>query len=97
MVGCVSSPSQAEFHDNQHEGHGGKVVQEVQEFAACSITQKPNLVLVNAGTNDCLQRASRSIGNPNWIAETGNRMRGLLDFVSNIGSESDCSITAAIL
>ena len=74
MVGCQSTGN---FKDQQHEGHPGYVIQGVTSALDCSIGQKPNLVLINAGTNDCLQGDSR--GGLPFVQGTYDRMKTLVD------------------
>jgi len=52
MVGCQKLGS---MKDNDHEGHPGALTEEVLGFLKCSIKFKPNVVLINAGTNDARQ------------------------------------------
>ncbi|KAF2112802.1 hypothetical protein BDV96DRAFT_497426 [Lophiotrema nucula] len=60
MVGCQSTGS---FNDRQHEGHPSKIISEITDLMSCGLNQKPNLVLINAGTNDCLQASQRASEN----------------------------------
>lgn len=49
MVGSVTSGS---FDDNQHEGHRGYVIDEIDEASNLGINIGHNIVLLHAGTND---------------------------------------------
>jgi hypothetical protein len=52
MIGCLAD---GDFNDNQHEGHRGALISQVKDAAPCSINEKPNVVLINVGSNDCAQ------------------------------------------
>ncbi|KAF2420312.1 hypothetical protein EJ08DRAFT_702550 [Tothia fuscella] len=57
-VDFVGSRSNGEGNpDNQHEGYGGLRISEIQArlIAGGALAQRPNLVLIHAGTNDFLQ------------------------------------------
>ncbi|MCX4993619.1 FG-GAP-like repeat-containing protein [Streptomyces sp. NBC_00568] len=50
FVGSVNS---GEMVDKDHEGHSGKVIQEIEDFADCTVpASRPNVVTLHAGTND---------------------------------------------
>ncbi|PKY03913.1 SGNH hydrolase [Aspergillus campestris IBT 28561] len=68
MVGSVKS---GEMEDNDNEGHSGFVVKQVAKEAEKTIPQAPNLILINAGTNDAIQN--------NDIDTIDDRMNALLD------------------
>ncbi|KAK1518258.1 hypothetical protein CABS01_05792 [Colletotrichum abscissum] len=56
-VNMVGSKQDGTMADNDNEGHPGPWVHQVNEKFRLSSNQKPNLVLVNAGTgNDCENR-----------------------------------------
>ncbi|KAE8145759.1 hypothetical protein BDV25DRAFT_144353 [Aspergillus avenaceus] len=52
MVGSLSSGT---MHDNDNEGHSGYRIEQVAQMAERTIPQQPNLILINAGTNDATQ------------------------------------------
>ncbi|KAL5401076.1 hypothetical protein PMIN03_011830 [Paraphaeosphaeria minitans] len=52
MVGTVSA---GKMKDNQNEGHRGALVHQVAMYAEQDLHFQPNLVLINAGTNDVLR------------------------------------------
>ncbi|OBT51242.1 hypothetical protein VE04_08841, partial [Pseudogymnoascus sp. 24MN13] len=52
MIGSVQSGTMV---DNDVEGWPGYVIDQVAGKAELSIPSQPNLVLINAGTNDCIQ------------------------------------------
>jgi len=41
--------------DGHHEGHPGARIEQVTGFLDLSKNAKPNVYLINVGTNDCLQ------------------------------------------
>ncbi|KAL4868928.1 hypothetical protein BDV12DRAFT_196901 [Aspergillus spectabilis] len=51
MVG--SKQTGTNFNDNDNEDHGGFTIEEVHKKAESQYRVMPNLVLINAGTNDC--------------------------------------------
>ncbi|KAF2114469.1 SGNH hydrolase-type esterase domain-containing protein [Lophiotrema nucula] len=74
MVGCQST---GDFADKQHEGHPGAIISGVYDFVDCSIGQKPNLVLINLGTNDCV--GADQFGGLAFAQGTYDRMKSLVD------------------
>ncbi|KAM0813449.1 putative SGNH hydrolase-type esterase domain-containing protein [Seiridium cardinale] len=56
MVNMVGSARVGEMKDNDVEAHPGNRVDQVHEWATYSVpAAKPNLFLMNVGSNDCLQ------------------------------------------
>ncbi|KAH8196144.1 hypothetical protein TruAng_009679 [Truncatella angustata] len=56
MVNMVGSERVGEMKDNDVEAHGGNRVDQVHEWATHSVPgTKPNLFIMNVGSNDCLQ------------------------------------------
>ncbi|KAK6075329.1 MFS multidrug transporter [Seiridium cupressi] len=56
MVNMVGSARVGEMKDNDVEAHPGNRVDQVHEWATHSVpAAKPNLFLMNVGSNDCLQ------------------------------------------
>ncbi|KAM5462559.1 hypothetical protein MferCBS49748_006466 [Microsporum ferrugineum] len=49
LVGSVHSGSMA---DNDHEGHNGYIIDEISAAVTHTLSQRPNVVLLHAGTND---------------------------------------------
>ncbi|KAL8688084.1 MAG: hypothetical protein Q9218_005918 [Villophora microphyllina] len=49
FVGSVSSGSMS---NNANEGHSGATISEIEGFASLSLNDRPNVVLIHAGTND---------------------------------------------
>ncbi|KAK4499432.1 hypothetical protein PRZ48_009946 [Zasmidium cellare] len=54
MVGSQSNP-QGSMTNGAHEGHSGHLIRQAYDNMDNSIGKKPNLVLINVGTNDCNQ------------------------------------------
>ncbi|PLB54069.1 SGNH hydrolase [Aspergillus steynii IBT 23096] len=52
QVDMVGSLSNGSMHDNNNEGHYGYEINHVAKEAEKTIPQQPNLILINAGTND---------------------------------------------
>ncbi|KAI0168190.1 SGNH hydrolase-type esterase domain-containing protein [Pestalotiopsis sp. NC0098] len=78
MVNMVGSVRVGEFLDNDVEAHGGNRVDQVHDWASYSVPlTKPNLFLINVGSNDCLQK---------W--DTPNYHVRLNDFVSFLLEQS---------
>ncbi|KAK9590735.1 hypothetical protein V6Z92_003825 [Aspergillus fumigatus] len=70
-VDMVGSKSNGDMRDNDVEAHSGDVITQVHTAATNSLVYKPNVVLINAGTNDC----DRNID----PANAGARMRSLIE------------------
>ncbi|KAH6949099.1 family 3 carbohydrate esterase, partial [Fusarium avenaceum] len=51
MIGSLKHPSTG-MADNDHEGHSGRVLAQINEYWRRSIAARPNVVLVHAGTNN---------------------------------------------
>ncbi|KAI8951129.1 hypothetical protein F4801DRAFT_546511 [Xylaria longipes] len=70
-VNMVGSRNHGEFADNDVEGWPGYIIDTITEKALAAVPKyKPNLILINAGTND-------ATGNID-IENTGERMRALI-------------------
>ncbi|CAG7924390.1 unnamed protein product [Penicillium olsonii] len=69
-VDMIGSRKTGTMHDNDHEGHVGYRIDQVAKIAKKSLKQKPNLILINAGTNDGLQNYK--------VGTAGERMDSLL-------------------
>ncbi|KAG0154677.1 hypothetical protein PDIDSM_245 [Penicillium digitatum] len=70
MVGTMKSGT---MHDNDHDGHIGWRIDQIASHAKLIIPQQPNLILLNAGTNDALQNYK--------VATAGQRMDSLLTYL----------------
>ncbi|KAL6238468.1 hypothetical protein BDW75DRAFT_237357 [Aspergillus navahoensis] len=54
-VDMVGSLENGTMKDNQNEGHFGDTIDHIAEAAVNSTRLQPNVILINAGTNDCIQ------------------------------------------
>ncbi|CAI7589575.1 unnamed protein product [Penicillium glandicola] len=70
MVGTMKTGT---MHDNDHDGHIGYRIDQIAKRAKQIIPQQPNLILINAGTNDALQNYK--------IDTAGERMDALLTYL----------------
>ncbi|KAL5332568.1 SGNH hydrolase-type esterase domain-containing protein [Aspergillus crustosus] len=70
-VNFVGSRKNGNMVDNEVEARPGNTIDQVSAAASASLHYKPNIVLINAGTND----ARRAIDIPN----AGKRMRSLIN------------------
>ncbi|CRG86502.1 hypothetical protein PISL3812_03508 [Talaromyces islandicus] len=70
-VNMIGSLRHGSMPDNDNEGHVGLRVDQVAKKAELSIPKKPNLILINAGTNDAVQHYK--------VSTAGERMDDLLD------------------
>ena len=74
-VNMVGSKQAGRLADRDHEGHPGWTIDEVVGAWRNAKYMKPNVVLINVGTNDCL----RNIDTDN----AGNRLKVLTDDIFN--------------
>ncbi|KAJ6128170.1 hypothetical protein N7471_009387 [Penicillium samsonianum] len=70
MIGTMKNGT---MHDNDHDGHIGWRIDQIASHAKQIIPQQPNLILLNAGTNDALQDYK--------IKTAGKRMDSLLTYL----------------
>ncbi|KAB5542692.1 hypothetical protein GE09DRAFT_1136165 [Coniochaeta sp. 2T2.1] len=70
-VNMVGTKHDGTMADNDNEGHPGAWVHEIREKLPNVANLKPNLVLINAGTNDCQNRQDPK--------QTANNMAAMLD------------------
>ncbi|KAI1177242.1 carbohydrate esterase family 3 protein [Nemania sp. FL0916] len=88
-VNMVGSRRNGTMEDNDVEGWPGDLIDQVHTRAKAAVPKyKPNLVLINAGTNDCTDNVD--------IANAGKRMSSLLDDVYN-GSTRATVILSTLL
>lgn len=73
MVGSLADGDPETFHNRQHEGHSGFVVNQMIGVSDYTIPRKPNIVLINCGTNDADPANGQDIPN------TAKRMEDLLN------------------
>ncbi|KAH7417851.1 carbohydrate esterase family 3 protein [Cadophora sp. MPI-SDFR-AT-0126] len=71
LVNMVGSKTDGTMADQDNEGHPGWVIDQVHDAWRTSKWMMPNLVLINAGTNDCV--GGRDTGN------AGTRLKSLVD------------------
>ncbi|KAL1612344.1 hypothetical protein SLS60_000570 [Paraconiothyrium brasiliense] len=83
-VNYIGSKKNGNFADNENEGHPGLQIHAVHEVMNPVLSnQKPNLILLNAGTNDCVQ-ADDSTLTPvdtgiTWVTKIPDRIRSMLN------------------
>ncbi|OQE36935.1 hypothetical protein PENCOP_c011G02847 [Penicillium coprophilum] len=70
MIGTLKNGT---MHDNDHDGHIGWRIDQIAAHAKTIISQQPNLILLNAGTNDALQDYK--------VDTAGKRMDSLLTYL----------------
>ncbi|KAJ5153937.1 Lipase GDSL [Penicillium coprophilum] len=70
MIGTLKNGT---MHDNDHDGHIGWRIDQIAAHAKAIISQQPNLILLNAGTNDALQDYK--------VDTAGKRMDSLLTYL----------------
>lgn len=63
MIGSVRSGS---MQDNEHQGHSGFKIDEVSSAMGNTLSQRPNVVLLHAGTND-MDRNDNVVDAPNRL------------------------------
>jgi len=80
-VNMVGSAQDGNFNDNQHEGHPGAVIGEMQSsgYANNAVRFKPNVITILVGSNDCA-RASKAGDRTFHIGKT-KEMENLLNFL----------------
>ncbi|KAF7589874.1 hypothetical protein BBP40_003586 [Aspergillus hancockii] len=71
-VNMVGSRPNGTMNDNESEAKSGDVVNQVAERTWRTIPQQPNLILINAGTNDANDKDEDN------VSKTGERMNALL-------------------
>ncbi|KAI1502224.1 SGNH hydrolase-type esterase domain-containing protein [Biscogniauxia marginata] len=71
-VDMVGNHAGGNMKDNQTEGYPGFIIDRVHDKARIAVPQyKPNLILINAGLNDCIQNVD--------TANAGTRMRSMIE------------------
>ncbi|KAH6652290.1 SGNH hydrolase-type esterase domain-containing protein [Truncatella angustata] len=73
MVGSLADGDAETFHNRQHEGHSGFVVNQMIGVSDYTLPKKPDVVLINCGTNDANPVDGQDIPN------TAKRMVELLN------------------
>ena len=74
MIGCLA---EGQMRDRDNEGHRGFLISQVATKVACAIDQKPNIVLINAGTNDAIQ--ANNLGGETFLRGSQDRMKTMID------------------
>ncbi|KAJ5817786.1 hypothetical protein N7447_007794 [Penicillium robsamsonii] len=85
-VDMVGSRSNGDMEDDDVEARSGDVITQVETAAAKSVGYKPNVVIINAGTNDCRQGVD--------IPNTGTRMEHM---IKNLVGSEDMNDTLIVL
>lgn len=89
-VNMVGSQHHGSMADNDNEGWPGYVVDQVYAKANASVpTWKPNVILVNAGTNDCTQNKS--------IDHAGDRMLAMLEHLFVLSPRATILLSSLIV
>ncbi|KAE8379266.1 SGNH hydrolase-type esterase domain-containing protein [Aspergillus bertholletiae] len=88
-VDMVGTKHHGHMKDDNVEAHSGDVITEVEKAAQGSLKYKPNVVLINAGTNDCRLNVS--------ISDAGGRMRQLIDTILKSEDTHDTTIVLSTL
>ncbi|GAM34923.1 hypothetical protein TCE0_015r02825 [Talaromyces pinophilus] len=86
-VNTVGSLADGTMLDNNHEGHGGYRIDQVTAVVENNISEMPNLILLNVGTNDALQNYDTD--------NAGERLDSLLTFL--YGAISNTTIIMSTL
>ena len=55
VVDLIGSQHYGSMTDNANEGHSGYRIDQIADIANLSLKANPNVVLLHAGTNDCIQ------------------------------------------
>ncbi|KAK7216223.1 hypothetical protein V2G26_004226 [Clonostachys chloroleuca] len=88
-VNMVGSRASGQMKDQNHEGRPGDVLTQIQDRVANFIGYKPNIVIINGGTND---------GNGDIdISNVGDRMNNILNALWNATDMSDMCIMLSTL
>lgn len=72
-VDYVGSIASGTFSDNKHEGHRGKIIDEIIQESSVGIWAAPNVVLIHAGTND--------INRDVYVNDAPNRLSNLIELI----------------
>ncbi|KAJ5147506.1 hypothetical protein N7526_000858 [Penicillium atrosanguineum] len=74
-VDMVGSKENGTMYNNHHEGHIGFRIDQIAEVVDKTIPKQPNLILINAGTNDAIQKYN--------VYSAGTRMNSLMTKLFN--------------
>ncbi|KAH8911596.1 SGNH hydrolase [Coniochaeta sp. PMI_546] len=90
IVNMVGSQHHGSMADNDNEGWPGYVIDQVYAKANASVPAwKPNVILVNAGTNDCSQNKS--------IDHAGDRMLAMLEHLFVMSPRATILLSSLII
>ncbi|KAH3946159.1 hypothetical protein HBH70_059420 [Parastagonospora nodorum] len=85
-VNMFGSRAHGDFSDRQHEGWSGLKIDDVAlKMLPVMTSQKPNLVLILLGSNDCFQ--GRRENNMDYVRTMKDRMRTLIERVYSTSSD----------
>ncbi|KAE8404115.1 SGNH hydrolase-type esterase domain-containing protein [Aspergillus pseudonomiae] len=88
-VDMVGTKHHGNMKDDNVEAHSGDTIDQVKAAAQGSLKYKPNVVLINAGTNDCRRNIS--------IPGAGERMRSLIESILKAEDTHDATIVLSTL
>lgn len=89
-VDMVGNNPEGEMEDNDNEGWPGYILDQVRDKAKTSAPQhRPNVYLINAGTNDCV----RSID----IDHAGDRVEDLVNLLYDTGAEATVLLSTLLV
>jgi lysophospholipase L1-like esterase len=89
-VSMVGTQHHGSMADNDNEGWPGYVVDQVYAKANASVpTWRPNVILVNAGTNDCAQNRS--------VDRAGERMAAMLEHLFVMSPRATVVLSSLII
>jgi lysophospholipase L1-like esterase len=90
VVEMVGSRKSGTMSDNWNEGWRGFTIDQIERKARISVPLlKPNLVTINAGSNDCLQNLE--------VGQIGNRISRLLEYIWSASSGSTVILSTLLL
>lgn len=89
QIDFVGSLTSGAMSDPQNEGHRGLEIAEIREKARVAILKyDPDIVLVLAGTNDCVRDTD--------VARAGERMEALLNLIEEVSDGRATAVVATL-
>lgn len=89
QIDFVGSLTSGAMSDPQNEGHRGLEIAEIREKAKIAIPKyDPDIVLVLAGTNDCVRDTD--------VSRAGERMEALLDLIEEVSDGRATAVVATL-
>ncbi|KAJ5159094.1 CheY-like superfamily [Penicillium coprophilum] len=85
----VGTKHHGDMQDNAVEAHPGDVITQVHTAAQSSLPYRPNVVLINAGANDCKLQLD--------IPNAGARMRAMIEDILNYDGMQKTTIILSTL